>query len=439
MSENDNKSTDMSYAELYNIPQMTIGQIKDELELSFKQRLFRGVYCIVGEAGLGKSQAVHQAARSLGARVCDIRTAQFGLLGTGVPSVKDTDENFFTIKVPKIFPQAGEKSIVLFDEINQGLQHAIAMFFSVIEDRQIYDYKLPDDCLVVACMNPSTASYSVNQIENNAALRRRLKFVYAIHSPEEWLSHARTREFHYSDRKSPVVQTKQVQELYKTNLEKAEQLNLGMACHDHVRAFISTARTMLYDEKTKNANKPFACPASWQTISLECYAMEAAGINLTGSRAENRFGATLNMTTATQFCSFIEDNQIILSPIEFLTNTDNFMKKFALVEESGKQPRLIEFIYNFLNYIFETEYDTEKVYTAISRLFDDTAAEYTSLLTDNIAPTAKSFNKEAYRVKVLNSLVDADKDPDRPNKFRQYMNHIGKAHDDVQKALQKSK
>jgi len=438
MATNNNESSQLSYAEQYDIPRMTIGQIKEELEFSFTQRLYRGVYCIVGEAGLGKSQAVHQAARNLNARVCDIRTAQFGQLGAGVPSVKDVDENFFKIKLPTIFPKEGERSIVLFDEINQGLQHAIAMFFSVIEDRLIYDYKLPDDCLVVACMNPATASYAVNQIENNAALRRRLKFVYAIHSPEAWLVHARTREFHYSDRKSPAVQTAEVRELYKTNPEKADQLNQGMPCHDHIRAFIGTSPIMLYDERTQKANKPFACPASWQTISLECYAMEQAGIALTSSRAENRFGATLNLTTASQLRAFIEDNQVVLSPVEFLTDIRTFLEKFEAVKTAGKQPRLLEFIYNLLNYLFDNKYDTEKAYKSIFTFFKVEAAEYAALFTDNIAPTAKRYNQEEYRHRLLGSFVSDPKNPNgltRQNIFREFLGQTEEAHDAVQKAL----
>jgi MoxR-like ATPase len=429
MAKNNSESPNAEYAEFYDIPRMTIGEIKDELKMNFTDRIYRGVFCIVGEAGLGKSQAVHQAARELGARVSVIFTAQFGLLGAGVPSVKDVEEGFFKIKLPTVFPKKGERSIVLFDEINMGQQHAISMFFSVIEDRRIYDYRLPDDCLVVAIMNPATESYSVQQIENNAALRRRLKFVYAIHSTEEWLNHARTREFHYSDRQSPVVQTPKVRDLYSNNPELAEQLNLGMPCHEHVRSFIGTAPSMLYDDHNKKNNRPFACPASWQTTSLDCYALEYSGVSLTSSRALSRFGATLNMTTAVQFQSFIEDNNVILNPVEFLQDPKAFLKKFQEVEDAGKQPRLIEFVYNLLNYMFEKEYDVDKAYSALFLFFESCPAEYSALLTDNISSTATRYGKEAYRAKLINSFV---KDKDR---FRAHLRHSEKAHDAVDQFL----
>jgi len=410
MAENNSKS-DTEYPDLYNIPRMTIGEIKEEIKFNYLQRLHRGVSCIVGESGLGKSQIVHQVARELGARVCTVFTAQFGLLSAGIPSVRDADEGFFRIKVPMGLPQKGERCILAFDEINQGAQHAISMFYSLIEDRALYDYKLSDDCLVVAMMNPSTGSYVVNQIENNAALRRRLRFVYAIYSPDEWLQHARTRDFHYSDRTSPVIPQN------------------GLACHDHVRAFIATAPTMLYDEQNKKNNRPFACPATWQTISLDCYAMEKAEIPLNSSRALSRFGSALNLATASQFQSFVEDNNVILSPTEFLTETKKFMRKFQQLEDLGKQPRLVEFVYNLLNYMFDVEYDVDKAYPAIFTFFESCAAEYAALFTDNITSTANQYGKAPYRAKLINSFV---KDKDR---FRAHLKHSEKAHDAVDRFL----
>jgi hypothetical protein len=407
MAENNSKSVNQEYAELYDVPRMTIGEIKEEIKLNYNMRLFRGIYCIVGEAGLGKSQVVHQVARELKARVCDIRTAQFGLLSAGVPSIRDAEEGFFRIKVPTGLPRKGERCILAFDEINQGAQHAIAMFYSLAEDRFLYDYELSDDCLIVAMMNPSTGSYVVNQIENNAALRRRLRFVYAIYSPDEWLQHARTREFHYSDRTSPVIPEN------------------GLSCHEHVRSFIATAPTMLYDEQNKKNNRPFACPATWQTISLDCYALESADISLQSSRALSRFGSSLNLTMASQFQAFIEDNNVILSPVEFLTDTKHFMRKFQQLEDLGKQPRLVEFVYNLLNYMFDVEYDIDKAYPAIFTFFETCAAEYAALFTDNITPTANQYGKPTYRANLINSFV---KDKDR---FRAHLKHSEKAHDAV--------
>jgi hypothetical protein len=186
---------------------------------------------------------------------------------------------------------------------------------------------------------------------------------------------------------------------------------------------------MFYDEQNKLNNRPFACPASWQTISLDCYALEHVGIPLTSSRALSRFGATLNMSTATQFQSFVEDNSVILSPLEFLQDYKTFMHKFQEVEDAGKQPRLVEFVYNLLNYMFDSEYNVDKAYPALFHFFESCAAEYSALLTDNITATATRYGKPAYRGLLINSFV---KDKDR---FRAHLRHTEKAHEAVDRFI----
>jgi hypothetical protein len=287
------------------------------------------------------------------------------------------------------------------------------MFFSVIEDRRIYDYELPEDCLVVAIMNPSTGSYSVNQIENNPALRRRLKFVYAIPSSEDWLTHARTPEFHWSDRLSNIIGAN------------------GKSCYDKVRSFVATSPTLLYDDASKLNNQPFACPATWQTISLDCYALEANGIDLKGDRALNRFAASLNMSVAQQFQNYIVDNAVMLSPAEFLDNPRQFLTKFKDVQDAGKQPRLIEFIHNFLHHIFSTRYDLSRFYSAFMLLADTQHMEYSAEFIHNIRGTADQYNAKEYHRNLLNVLVDTDK-----KRWREFMQKADNCHKIIQEDLE---
>lgn len=76
----------LTYAEKYDIPRSTIAEVKEQILLSWKQKQHRGAICVVGEAGIGKSQIVAQIAEDEGASVYDIRTAHYGLVGTGIPS-----------------------------------------------------------------------------------------------------------------------------------------------------------------------------------------------------------------------------------------------------------------------------------------------------------------------------------------------------------------
>ena len=312
-STNNADDNQIRYFEQYDIPRATIGEIKKQLLLAIKHKRHRGVYCIVGDAGMGKSQIVHQVAAQTKRIVCDIRTAHFGLMGSGIPSVKDAKSaDHFKIKLPEIFPAQNEKAIVFFDEINQGAKHAIDTFFSVIEDRRLYNYTLPDDTLVVAAMNPNTAQYAVTQIENNAALRRRLKWVYAIASFKEWLAHAESDDFHWGD-----------------------EVTLGKKrpCHPGILDYFRNKPDSLDDYRARNENKQFCCPATIQTISLDAYIFEEEGVPLYGDVAASTFGSSIGVTMANQIAAFLKDNSIEVNPLDVLLKFKKVKKRVKRLAE----------------------------------------------------------------------------------------------------------
>lgn len=314
MARKNGEESKIEYYELYDIPRATIGEIKEQLLMSLNTKQHRGVWCIVGDAGMGKSQIVHQIAAETKRIVCDIRTAHFGLMGAGIPSVKDAKSgDHFKIKLPEIFPSKGEKAIVFFDEINQGAQHAISMFFSIIEDRRLFNYFLPEDALVVAAMNPNTAQYAVTQIENNAALRRRLKWLYAIPSYKDWVKHASSTAFHSGD---------------------ITALKEPKPCHPGILEFFKNKPTMLDDFKARNENKQYCCPATVQTISLDAYLLEESNIPLYSDFATCRFAASVGITTANQIAAFLKDNSVEVNPLDILLKFDKVKKRVTKLAEN---------------------------------------------------------------------------------------------------------
>jgi len=278
-----------AYWDRYGIPRMTLTEALWQIDLSIEMEQTRGVWCLISEAGEGKSQGIHQLARKHKRRVVDIRTSQFSMIGAGVPQRAD-ETGHFKIAIPNDYPKQGEKCILIFDEINQGQQHAIALFFKFLEDRGIYDYTLPDDCVIVALMNPSTAGYNVTKIETNSAFNRRLMKAYVYNTFSDWKKHAVTPEFHYTD------------------------FDGGRPCHPMVVRLLTASPAMLYTAKDRDGNKQFACPATWQTVSLSLYNLEKAKVDLHSEKAELRLGASINTVNARMLCEFIKNNEIIISP-----------------------------------------------------------------------------------------------------------------------------
>ena len=304
------------YCELNDIPRASIKQIKEQLLLSMNTYQHRGVFCVVGEAGIGKSQIVAQLAKDAGCKIYDIRTAHYGLVGAGIPSTKNAPEGFFDVVVPSVFPKEGEKSIMLFEEINQGLPHAISMFFSLIEDRRMFNYKLPDEAQVVALMNPATAQYAVTAIEKNAALKRRLKWIFAIPNFRDWLEHAKTPRFHESDIKAFEGEPK--------------------PCHTHVMNYVRNFNSNLYETKLRDQGKVYPCPATWQTVSLDLYMMEKAGIDVTSTFALNRVSASIGTTVANHFIEYVKDNSTAVKADDVVENYKKRAKSavISLLESS---------------------------------------------------------------------------------------------------------
>lgn len=300
-----------SYWDRYGIPRMTLSEALWQIDLSIEQEQTRGVWCLISEAGEGKSQGIHQLARKHKRRVVDIRTSQFSMIGAGVPQRAD-ETGHFKIAIPNDYPKPGEKCILIFDEINQGQQHAIALFFKFLEDRGIYDYTLPDDCIIVALMNPSTAGYNVTKIETNSAFNRRLMKAYVYNTFGDWKKHASTDDFHFTD-------------------------GLKKPCHPMVVRLLTATPAMLYTAKDRDNNKQFACPATWQTVSLSLYNLEAAKVDLHSDKAELRISASINTVNAKVLCEFIKNNEIIISPEAVLYDYKPKSKLRARVLELQKE------------------------------------------------------------------------------------------------------
>lgn len=310
-----------AYWDRYGIPRITLAEALKQIDISIARKQTRGVWCLISEAGEGKSQGIHQLARKHGLRVVDIRTSQFSMIGAGVPQRAD-DSGHFRIAIPADYPKKGERAILVFDEINQGQQHAIALFFKFLEDRGIYDYVLPEDCIIVALMNPSTAGYNVTKIETNAAFNRRLMKAYVYNTFADWKKHAMTSDFHYTD-------------------------GLKKPCHPMVVKLLTATPSMLYTSKDRDVNKQYCCPATWQTVSLSLYNLEEEKIELSGPQAEARVAASINTVNARLLCEFIKNNEILISPQEVL---EKYTAKSKLRERvlslqkegGGEYTRLVE-------------------------------------------------------------------------------------------------
>ena len=378
--EQGTEQVDQKYADLYSIPRATIDEIEKQIVLTWKNNQHRGAILVVGDAGVGKSQLCGQLARKHGATICDIRTAHWGLMSAGIPSVKNQEKDYFDILLPSIFPKAGEKAILVFDELNQGLPHAISMFFSLIEDRRMFNYVLPEDALVIGLMNPNTAMYAVTQIENNAALRRRLKMFFAIPSYEVWRRYAKTPEFHQTDIKA---------------------LGSPKPCHPFLLKFYEKHPSMFYDFKAQSQQKQYTCPATIQTISLDLYLMEKEKISLISDFSRIRLAASVGLPATDQLIAFLKEEDKTLDPRDVLFNFSKVEDEVAELLRGGRQEVVHEAIQGVLMLLFADQPPVDKVAQNFVFFLKTLTPDMAMSIFTQLNTISKENNATDYRQKLM--------------------------------------
>lgn len=113
-----------------------------------------------GKPGVGKSEAVQQAAFEHGASLVDIRLSQYDsvdMRGIPVPSKETLQTVWFA---PSTLPFKGnpaftpETPVLLFlDEINSAAPAVAAVAYQLINDRRVGEHELNDNVVVVAAGN----------------------------------------------------------------------------------------------------------------------------------------------------------------------------------------------------------------------------------------------------------------------------------------------
>lgn len=386
-SKQDNK-TKQSYPELQDIPQVSLAEARKQIMMSLESGQRRGCIVLVGDSGLGKTQVFNQIARETNYDVRPIHTAHWGLMGSGIP-MKPDEDNFFKIAVPEILPRPGERSIVLFDELNRGLKHAIAMFFTMLEDGRMFNYVLPDDCLVCGTMNPATAAYSVTQLEKEAAIRRRVKFLWVQPSFKGWVDHAASENFH-AESHSPAARNK--------------------PCHPGVLSYFRSKPKNLYDKKALEEGKQYCCPAAVETVSEDIYNIEAAGVGISDDFVLHRIGSSIGLSMGSELHAHLVDNSVTLSADDALYRVKSIKSKIKKLShsETGKPEVLAELSHNVLKLLFADTPDVDKIGDNFVEFCVMLPRDITSNMLQKMAPEAEAANQKTYLFSLMRKLQEND-------------------------------
>lgn len=150
---------------------------------------------VEGPTGIGKSELVHDVARSLGVSII---TLDLSLLEppdlVGLPVVRDGRTSYAT---PSTLPLDGA-GILLLEELNRAERYVQQPALQLLTAGRLHEYQLPPDWVCFAVTNPPTGEYHVTPLDR--ALEARFMKIRARAERGPWLAWAETHGVHLAVR-----------------------------------------------------------------------------------------------------------------------------------------------------------------------------------------------------------------------------------------------
>lgn len=245
------------------------GQLLDVL---LNVALIRPVF-IWGAPGIGKSSIVEKFAESLGLPCVSLLGSQLAPEDIiGVPQIVDGKSVF----CPPRTIARDEPYCLFLDELNACSQEVQKAFYSLIHDRRVGEYFLPEDSIVIGAGNRAQDNAIVKPM--SSALINRMFHVELIASSRDWLDWAGEN-----------------------------------GIHPYIIEYIGLRPDHLWKQPPKT-EEPFSTPRSWHILSDAIYSY---GEQITDKQIETLAAGCLSPHHAVQFRAFTKQirNRYALSKI----------------------------------------------------------------------------------------------------------------------------
>lgn len=207
-----------------------------------------------GAPGIGKSQIVQQVAAALGRKVIDIRASLLDPVDLrGIPTVVKGRTEW---AAPSFLPKQGDPdSVILLDELNRAPGMTQNALFQLVLDRALGEYRLPDNCEIVACCNRESDGGGVQKM--HLALANRFEHLDMEADLDDWCKWAVTPKANIH----PMVIAHL--RLRRERLFAMDTWLGGTSGHDHVR----TGQHCTCGAELKKATRAYPSPRSWEFVS----------------------------------------------------------------------------------------------------------------------------------------------------------------------------
>lgn len=233
---------------------------KQLLDVLLNVGLIRPVF-IWGAPGIGKSAIVEQFAESLGLECVSLLGSQLAPEDIiGVPQIRDGFSQFCP---PRTIARQ-EPYVLFLDELNACTSEVQKAFYSLIHERRIGEYRLPEGSIVIGAGNRAQDNAITRPM--SSALVNRMFHVELTASPRLWL-------------------------------EWAAQNGI----HPYVYDYITSRPDHLWAKPPKG-EEPFSTPRSWHMLSD---AIRSYGLDIGEDALRVLAAGSLSPQHATQFLAYI--------------------------------------------------------------------------------------------------------------------------------------
>jgi len=128
----------------------------------------------VGPPGIGKSEIVQQWCNERNLPFIDLRAAYLEAPDLiGFPILEKINGKLRTVHgTPEFWPDTGA-GVILLEEPNRGTNSVMNTFMQLLTDRKVHMYTLPEQWIIVGCINPESEEFDVNTMD--PALKNRFE------------------------------------------------------------------------------------------------------------------------------------------------------------------------------------------------------------------------------------------------------------------------
>lgn len=353
-----------------------------------------------GERGIGKSSLAKQVAKELDMSYVNIdaNLLKEGEIG-GIPVTLDGEIEGNKIKKTSYAPyskliscsELSKKSEVLLfiDEVNRAENAVIQELMNLILNREINGYVLPDNCYLMAAMNPSgsndTGDVNYAVTEMDAASVDRFVWIDMDSDLKEWIDWA-------SSAKELQIKDEQI---------KVDRTDSEQNVHPEVIEFLSREEySSFLNVRPTEEEKITPSPRSWKAFSDILTVYEKNQEIFDPNILYNISKGCLGVHVSNEFLKFYKSkSKPLIKPEAFFKLTDKNLKEEVKKEAEISSLRLLVLSNNLNGYLVKKEKLTKKEL--------DSEVLFLSLLSKDLMVAVMKSLKHKYE-KVYNSLSNRE-------------------------------